>query len=160
MWQAFIRALDRLTDAYGALLALAEKKRAALVAVDMKALGALVEEEKSILERIGAAESERRGALLALAGATPALTADVTMAGTEAACPAAIRERLRGAHRRLSRSVAQAREAGETNEFLIRHARAAVEYHLNRFANSSVDPTYGSRGQERVTREKKFDFQA
>ena len=160
MWQNLIQALKDLSDAYAALLSISGKKRAALVAVDLKGLEPIVEEEKQQLERIRVAEKRRQDALLALSGKIPSIHAATTMAEVEAACPAHIRPSLQALHKVLGERVRKAREAGGTNEFLIRHALGAVEYHLNRLSNSSIDPTYGQTGKESVTREKKFDFQA
>ena len=160
MWQNFIQALKDLSDAYAALLNISGKKRAALVAVDLKGLEPIVEEEKQQLERIRVVEKRRQDALLALSGEIPSSHAAVTMADVEAACPKELRTSLREIHGLLTKRVGEAQEASDANEFLIRHALGAVEYHLNRLSNSSIDPTYGQKGKESVTREKKFDFQA
>ena len=160
MWQNLIQALKELSDAYAALLGISGKKRAALVAVDLKGLEPIVEEEKQQLERIRVAEKRRQDALLALSGEIPSSHAAVTMADVEAACPKELRTSLREIHGLLTKRVGEAQEASDANEFLIRHALGAVEYHLNRLSNSSIDPTYGQKGKESVTREKKFDFQA
>ena len=160
MWQNLIRALKDLSDAYAALLSISGKKRAALVAVNLKGLEPIVEEEKQQLERIRVAEKRRQDALLALSGKMPSIHAATTMAEVEAACPEEFRASLKEIHGRLSKRVNDAQEASEANEFLIRHALGAVEYHLNRLSNSAIDPTYGETGKESVTREKKFDFKA
>ena len=160
MWQEFTQALEDLSDAYTALLDIGSRKRAVLVAVDLKGLEPLVEEEEQQLERIRAAENRRRDALLALSKDIPSSHSAATMAEVESACPAEFRPALRAANQRLTKQVNAAQEAGEFNEFLIRSALGAVEYHLNRLSNSSINPTYGQKGQEGVTREKKFDFQA
>ncbi len=160
MWQDFIMALKGLSDAYTALLEIEGKKQVVLVAVDLKGLEALVEKEEQQLERIRAAEERRRDALLALSKEIPSIHADTTMTAVEAACPAELRGLLRKTNLRLSQCVQKAREAGSMNEFLLRHALGAVEYHLNRISNSAIDPTYGQKGQESVSREKKFDFKA
>ena len=60
MWQNLIQALNELSDAYEALLAIAKRKRATLVAVDLKGLEPIVEEEKQQLERIRVAENAGR----------------------------------------------------------------------------------------------------
>ena len=159
MWQNLIQALKELSDAYAALLGISGKKRAALVAVDLKGLEPIVEEEKQQLERIRVAEKRRQDALLALSREIPSTHAATTMAEVEAACPE-FRASLHEIHERLNERVGKAQEASDANEFLIRHALGAVEYHLNRLSNSSIDPTYGQKGNESVTREKKFDFQA
>ena len=159
MWQNLIQALNDLSDAYAALLSIAKRKRAVLVAVDLKGLEPIVEEEKQQLERIREAEKRRQDALLALSKEIPSTRA-TTMTEVEAACPAEHRASLRKIHTHLNKAVRDAQEMSEANEFLIRHALGAVEYHLNRLSNSSIDPTYGQAGTESVTREKKFDFQA
>ncbi len=160
MWQNLIHALKDLSDAYAALLAIESRKRAVLVAVDLKGLEALVGEEEQQLERIRAAEKRRQDALLTLSREIPPTRSEVTMKDVETACPKELRDDLHTAHVRLSRCTAEAKEAGDFNEFLIRQALGAVEYHLNRISNSAIDPTYGQKGQESVSREKKFDFQA
>ena len=160
MWQKLIHALKDLSDAYAALIEIAGRKRAALVAVDLKGLEPIVAEEEQQLERIRAAEQRRQDALLALSKENPSMHSATTMAEVEAACPGDLRAALRVIHARLGKRVEDAKEAGEMNEFLIRQALGAVEYHLNRLSNSSIDPTYGQSGTETVTREKKFDVKA
>ena len=160
MWQNLIQALKDLSDAYAALLTISGKKRVALVSVDLKGLEPIIEEEKQQLERIRVAEKRRQDALLALSKEILSPHAAVTMADVEAACPKELRASLHEIHGRLNKQVNDAQEASDANEFLIRHALGAVEYHLNRLSNSSIDPTYGQTGKESVTREKKFDFQA
>ena len=152
--------MKALSDAYAALFAIAKRKRAVLVAVDLKGLEGLVEEEKQQLERIREDEKRRQDALLALSKRIPGVRASMTMDEVEAVCPAELRAELKGLHEQLVGAIAEAQELGESNEFLIRQALGAVEYHLNRAANSAIEPTYGRQGQENVSREKKFDFHA
>ena len=160
MWKNLIQALKDLSDAYAALLEIAGRKRAVLVAVDRKVLEPIVAEEEQQLERIRAAEQRRQDALLALSKEILSAHSEATMAEVEAACPADLRGALRTIHAELGKRVEKAKESSEMNEFLIRHALGAVEYHLNRISNSAIDPTYGQKGQESVSREKKFDFKA
>ena len=160
MWQNLIQALKDLSGAYAALLDIESKKSGVLVAVDMKGLETLLGEEEQQLERIRVAEKCRQDALLALSRKIPSMHADMAMKEVEAACPDELRPSLRALHTALGQRVEKAREAGGKNEFLIRQALGAVEYHLNRLSNSSIDPTYGGTGKESVTREKKFDFKA
>ncbi|MBP5199347.1 MAG: flagellar protein FlgN [Schwartzia sp.] len=160
MWQKLIHALNDLSDAYAALLEISGRKRVALVAVNLKGLEPIVAEEEQQLERIRAAEKRRQDALLALSRGIPFTHSATTMADVEAACPGELRATLRAVHTQLGKRVEKAKEAGEMNEFLIRQALGAVEYHLNRISNSSIDPTYGEKGAETVSREKKFDFKA
>nr|MBO6294825.1 flagellar export chaperone FlgN [Schwartzia sp. (in: firmicutes)] len=115
MWQNLIQALKDLSDAYAALLSISGKKRAALVAVDLKGLEPIVEEEKQQLERIRVAEKRRQDALLALSGKIPSIHAATTMAEVEAECPQEFRALLKEIHGRLSKRVNDAQEASEAN---------------------------------------------
>ena len=160
MWQNLIQALKDLSDAYAALLDIESKKSGVLVAVDMKGLEALLREEEQQLERIRVAEKSRQDALSALSKKIPSIHSAMTMKDVEAICPKELSSLLHVLHTTLGQRVEKVREAGGINEFLIRNALGAVEYHLNRLSNSSIDPTYGQKGKESVTREKKFDFQA
>ena len=46
------------------------------------------------------------------------------------------------------------------NKNLAQSALNAVKIHLNKLGGAAVGPTYGQRGREGVTHEKKFDFKA
>ena len=151
---ASISAYNKLITEKKEIIANAELIRRTLCNTDA------LQEEKQQLERIRVAEKRRQDALLALSREIPSTHAATTMADVEAACPAEFRASLHEIHERLNERVSEAQEASDANEFLIRHALGAVEYHLNRLSNSSIDPTYGQKGNESVTREKKFDFKA
>ena len=63
-------------------------------------------------------------------------------------------------HKSLSKSVDRAIKIRDNNQILAQGALDAVKYHLNRLSNAAVEPTYGSKGGEIVTRQKNFDFKA
>lgn len=160
MWQELVKVLGKLADAYERLLELARRKRAALVAVDMEALERLIEEENGIIDEIQHLEFGRQQILGQLSRELPEFSDGATMEDVARHSPDDIRPWLNQLHKRLDEAVSRTKEAGEANEFLIRSALSAVKYHLNRLGNSVVEPAYGGKGEEVVSRQKNFDFRA
>ena len=111
MWKNLIQALKDLSDAYAALLEIAGRKRAVLVAVDLKGLEPIVAEEEQQLERIRAAEKRRQDALLALSKEIPSIHPEMAMTEVEAACPGDLRTALRAVHSQLGKRVEKAKES-------------------------------------------------
>ena len=101
MWQNLIQTLKELSDAYAALLGISGKKRAALVAVDLKGLEPIVEEEKQQLERIRVAEKRRQDALLALSGKIPSIHAATPIAQKGMEVSKTDKDFIKGAHKFL-----------------------------------------------------------
>ena len=56
MWQELIDVLEEIQQGYQSMLELSRKKRAVLVAVDMKGLEQVVDLEEKVLSRIHKAE--------------------------------------------------------------------------------------------------------
>jgi len=160
MWQKLENILCELTKAYENLKALGQKKRELLIAVDMKSLEQLLKVEEKLLQSVDRLEGQRREVLVQLAGENPGLSAESGMRQVLQACPQAKREHLQEIHRILSDAVAAAQELSENNKILIVSALNAVNYHLNRVGSAAVEPSYGQKGQEMVSRQQKFDFQA
>ena len=115
MWKNLIQALKDLSDAYAALLEIAGRKRAVLVAVDLKGLEPIVAEEEQQLERIRAAEKRRQDALLALSREIPSIHPEMAMTEVETACPGDLRAALRAVHFELGKRVEKAKESSEMN---------------------------------------------
>ncbi len=160
MWRDMIRVLEALSEAYERLIAIGKSKRETLVAIDMKRLERLLKEEESVIDEIQQLENGRQKILNALSEKEPALFPEMTMREVLAVSPRDIRSQLNAIHKKLDETVEQARTVSGDNEFLIQGALSAVSYHLNRLSNAEVEQGYGQRGQEIVTRQKKFDFQA
>lgn len=160
MWQDLVKVLEGLTAAYGRLLKIAREKQAALVSLDMKGLEGLLQTEQGIVDEIHRLETERQSVLKRLLKELSLSEADMTMEKIIGVSPSDLRPWLKQSHQRLNDAVSQTTAAGKENEFLIQNALSAVAYHLNRLGHSAVEPAYGEKGQEVVSRRKNFDFRA
>ncbi len=160
MWRDMIQVLGSLAEAYERLIAIGKAKRDTLVAIDMKRLEKLLDAEQSVIDEIQQLENGRQKLLKALSKKEPRLIPEMTMNEVLAVSPREIRPQLKAIHKKLDDMVEQAKMVSGDNEFLIQGALSAVSYHLNRLSNAEVEQGYGQRGQEIVTRQQKFDFQA
>lgn len=160
MWQELETVLRDLVQAYKNMTALGKKKKELLIAVDMKSLDQLLKVEEKLVQSIDRLEKQRGRVLMGMATKYPSLNASSGMQQVIAACPAERRGGLKALHRELGDAVAAAQELSANNEVLIVHALNAVNFHLNRIGGAAVEPAYGQKGQEVVTRPKNFDFRA
>lgn len=160
MWKDLLQALSDLAKAYEALVKLGEKKRGALVAIDMHTLNRLIAEEKTLTDRIGALEVARQRVLAELAARDKAITKDTKMDGVLSRAPKEYQKALAALHASLSKQSEAAKELGENNRILMQEALKVVQIHLNRIGGAKVEPTYGARGGEKVTHARNFQYDA
>lgn len=160
MWQELIDVLSKLCTTYEGLAKLGERKRGALVGIDMKALSQVLDEEQIIAAKIQNLE-RRRGAILTELSNSSATKIIYGRAEEfyHNAPTLALERRLIYLHKLLSRNVERAVEIRDNNQILAKGVLKAVQFHLNRLSNAAVEPTYGKTGAN-VSHEKKFDFQA
>ena len=161
MWTKLIDVLGKICVVYDNLAKIGEKKRDALVAVDMEGLSKVLDEEQLAAAKIQRLEKERGNILKELAKNNPSVS-DATKAEDfyKNAPSLAIEKRLISLHKSLSKNVDRALKIRDNNQILAQGALDAVQYHLNRLSNATVDPTYGNKGGETVSRRKNFDFSA
>ena len=125
MWQELIDVLEEIQQGYQSMLELSRKKRAVLVAVDMKGLEQVVDLEEKVLSRIHKAEQHRQDVLRKLAAAEPEIQPDTKMAEVFGRAPSfAMADRLRKLHESLSKLIAEVQEAGDNNQVLINKWRS------------------------------------
>ena len=160
MWQELSAVLKEIAEAYTELLDLSQKKRTVLVMGDLAKLDALLKDEEKVVAHIQEAESRRRAIVMKLSQSQSGIRPDSRMTDLYEYAPASLRPSLQQLHKELDTVIAQVKEAGDNNKILISGALSAVNYQLNRLGKSVVEPAYGTRGQEVVSREKNFDFQA
>lgn len=160
MWQELVKVLEALTEAYERLLQIGQAKHAVLITVQLEKLEKLLDAEKMVIDRIHKLEAGRRTVLLKLCKSEKMLRPEMNMKEVTEHSPAPYKARLGDLHTKLGQLVDKTKQTGEENEFLIKSALGAVHYHLNRIGNSTVEPAYGQKGQEIVTRHKNFDFEA
>ena len=161
MWTKLIDILGKICVVYDNLAKIGEKKRDALVTVDMEGLAKVLDEEQLAAAKIQRLEKERGNILKELAKNNPAVSNATKAEEFYKNAPSlSMEKRLISLHKSLSKSVDRAIKIRDNNQILAQGALDAVKYHLNRLSNATVDPTYGSNGGETVSRKKNFDFKA
>ena len=160
MWQDLADVLKQIHAYYTQLFNLSGKKRTALVMVNLQTLEQLIKQEDDLVAKIRQAETRRQDLLRQLSQQHPEIRPEAQMKEIYAYAPAALRPVLEQLHAELNDVLAHIKDAGGQNELLISGALSAVRYQLNRLGQSVVEPAYGTHGQEVVSRQKKFDFQA
>lgn len=161
MWQELIETLDTLGEVYDKLVALGERKRSALVVVDLKALSNILDEEQLLAAKIQKLEQKRLALLKELSQSDKTLTAATKPKDfyRKAPTPAA-QKKLLELHARLSKSVDRVLTIRNHNQILAQCALDAVQGQLNRLSGAAIEPTYSGKGAGIVTHQKKFDFKA
>ena len=161
MWQNLIETLDKLGEAYDKLAVLGEKKRSALVGIDMQGLSNLLDEEQLVAAKIQKLEQKRIELLRNLSQSDKTLTESTKAKEFYRKAPSiAAEKKLIQLHERLSKNVERALTIRNNNQVLAQCALDAVQGQLNKLSGAAVEPTYSGKGAGIVTHQKKFDFKA
>ncbi len=161
MWQELIDVLKKICAVYDDLSRIGEKKRDTLVAVDMKGLAKVLDEEQLAAAKIQNLEKKRGSILTELSKTLKNINADTKAEELYRKAPTvALQSELTNLHIALTKSVERAVKLRDNNQILAQSALKAVKYHLNKLGGATVNPTYGKVGNSGVTHEKKFDFKA
>ena len=161
MWQNLIETLDKLGEVYDKLATLGEKKRSALVGIDMKGLSGILDEEQLLTAKIQKLEQKRLELLRDLSKSDKNLTEKTPAKDFYSSAPSrAIEKNLIQLHKRLSQNVDRALTIRNNNQILAQCALDAVQGQLNKLSGAAVEPTYSDKGAGVVTHQKKFDFKA
>ena len=161
MWQNLIETLDKLGEAYDKLTVLGEKKRSALVGIDMQGLSNLLDEEQLVATKIQKLEQKRIELLRNLSQSDKTLTESTKAKELYRKAPSlAAEKKLIQLHERLSKNVERALTIRNNNQVLAQCALDAVQGQLNKLSGAAVEPTYSGKGAGIVTHQKKFDFKA
>lgn len=157
MWQDLMDVLGKICVVYDSLKKIEEKKRDALVGIDMEGLSKILDEENLAAAKIQKLEQKRGSILQELAKNYPPTQKAEDF--YKNAPTLAIEKRLISLHKTLSKNVDSAVKLRDNNQILAQSALNAVQYHLNRLSGAAIDPTYGKGGTS-VTHQKNFDFNA
>ena len=160
MWQDLIDTLDKLGEVYGDLAKLGEKKKSALVNVDMKKLSALLDEEKIFATKIQQLEQNRLELFKHLSASNINPDEATTAKDLYKTAPTPAQEKLFTAHERLVQNVQRALKFRDDNQVLAQCALDAAQMRLNKIGGAVVEPTYSGKGADIVTHQKNFDFMA
>ena len=160
MWQELAATLNELNKIYQLLIETGKRKHDVLVAIDMKALEGLLEEEKQLTQKISVLEQKRQKALIHLAVENRSIRQNTQMTEVLELAPKELQMVLRQLSQALTASTTEVIELRDNNNILIRAAMNAASYHLNRIGGARVEPSYGQGGSEVVSHRKNFEFNA
>ena len=161
MWQNLIETLDKLGEAYDDLATLGEKKRNALVGIDMKGLSNLLDAEQLLTAKIHKLEQRRIEIFKELSKSNKTLNETTSTKDFYRKAPSfAVEKKLLQLHTRLAKNVDRALTIRNNNQVLAQCALDAVQGQLNRLSGAAVEPTYSGKGAGVVTHQKNFDFKA
>lgn len=161
MWQELIDTLDKLGEVYDGLAKLGERKRNALVGIDMRGLSNILDEEQLLTARIQKLEKRRVELLKGLSESNKAVTAQTKAIDFYKLAPSQeVASKLLQSHERLSKNVERAVAIRDNNKVLAQCALDAVQGQLNKIGNATVEPTYSGKGAGIVSHQKNFDFKA
>lgn len=161
MWQKLIDLLGKLCNVYDSLTKLGERKRDALVTVDMEGLAKILDEEQLLAAKIQNLEKQRGEIMKELAKSDGTITIQTKAEDFYKNAPTlSVEKRLIELHKTLSKNVDKALKIRDNNQILAQGALNAVQSQLNRLSGATVQQTYGNKGGDVVTHQKKFDFKA
>ena len=160
MWQQLIEVLSKICKVYDDLAKLGEKKRNALVVVDMDTLSKILDQEQIIAAKIQKLEQQRGAILLELSKNDSAVNSNTKALDFYKTAPTAyLTKKLMEIHEQLTENVERTLKIREINQILAQTALDNVTFKLNQLSGAFVEPTYGTKGNV-VTHQKKFDYQA
>ena len=161
LWQNLIDIFGKISLAYDNAVKLGERKRDALVTINMDGLSKILDEENLLTAKIQKLERQRGEILNNLAKSEPEIQTNTKMEELFKLAPSrAVEERLKFLHKNLTKKVDQAIKIKDNNQILAQGALDAVRYHLNRIGGAEVEPAYGNKGDNVITHKKNFDFKA
>lgn len=161
MWNELLDVLGKMNLVYRDVLTLGEKKHGMLVTIDMKGLDALLKQEQELLHQVQKLEKRRKEVMGKMAASVRGLTPESKMEELFSCAPSKpVEDRLKTLHKGLDELLRKVEERNQNNKILTQAALDAVGFHLNRLSGATVDPTYGSGGQDRVSQNKTLDFKA
>ena len=160
MWQKLIETLDQLGEVYNDLAELGEKKREALVSVDMKKLSEILDAEKLITAKIQTLEQNRIELFKDLSKSNINLSESPTAENFYRSAPSHLEEKLLALHERLVKNVQRALKIRDDNQVLAQVSLDIAQMKLNKISGAMVEPNYSGKGSDIVTHQKNFDFMA
>ena len=160
MWQELLDILTKLGKEYQALEGLGKQKHGALVGVDLKTLERLLKREEDIAKSVRALEQQRQALFIRLYKTVPNASREMQAKEIYKLSPPPFPARLQAAHDALGRLTDSVSKQREVNNLLAQGALGAVNVRLGQLGGTTVDPVYGRGGDEHVSHQRNFDFQA
>lgn len=161
MWEELIDIIEALTKIYSKMLELNESKRKAILAIDMKTLDELIDEEHKLINEVMGNEQKRQHILQKMMQKKVLHDETATFKQLVKLCPIEKEEKFVSANKELSDIVKKTTELNDSNRMLMQGALTAVNVNLNSLMQVKSEPDYGQDGQQKFSSQRKnFDFKA
>lgn len=159
MWQNLIDIIQTLVEIYAQLFVLNEKKRKAVLDIDMHTLEGLIKEEQAIINSIITAEQTRKNILKTMAVNNSPINEHSNVKNLLHFCPQEYKDSFLKVNNDLSASVQKVSSISEANKLLMQGALTAVNMNINSLAGIKADPGYGKNGTQNFSpHEKNFEL--
>lgn len=160
MWKDLISVLTKILDVYKQLLILSKEKRMVIVSVKMTELEKIVRQEQIMVATIGKLEQQREAVLTSLLVSENISTPNKELLDLVMFCDKDMGNKIAEIHRQFKETLAELESNNKMNNHLITQALSVVNYNLNVLSEASVETTYAAKGQEQVSKIKRFDYKA
>ncbi|WP_196592600.1 flagellar protein FlgN [Pectinatus sottacetonis] len=161
MWQDLIDIIIKLTMVYTDILKSNERKRKAVLAIDMKTLDQIINEEQKLMAIVIKEEQKRQEILKKMADKNPSINLTSNVKSLTFFCPTDYKDKFLAVNKDLSEIVKKVADINEANKMLMQGALTAVNLNLNSLVQMKADPDYKKNGSQYFSpQEKKLDFKA
>ncbi|MBB5336823.1 flagellar protein FlgN [Pectinatus brassicae] len=161
MWEELINIIEALIKTYLNMLELNENKRKAILAIDMKRLDQLIDEEQKFINEVAENEQKRQQVLQKMMQKNLFSEETVTFKQLVKFCPIEKKDKFETVNKELSDTVKKTADLNDANRMLMQGALTAVNVNLNSLMQVRSEPDYGHDGQQKFSSQnKKFDFKA
>lgn len=151
LWEKLIAVLNDILNLYQAVLELATRKRAVLVAADVKELEAITKQEEALILQIGKLEKLRAEMLSRIAAGNKINSGKLTLTQIKQFADEKTAEQLAKLGESLKNVAGELAELNGINTQLIKQAIFFVDCNMNILARNVADPVYVPHGQENRT---------
>lgn len=155
MWQDLIAVLHELIAAYQEHLTIGEEKRRILISSDLSSLEQILKDQEKNISRIERAEKKRRKIFIDISFQHQNLDTDIKAKDLYQIAPLKLQKALIRLHQDLENIVEQNQNMTQNNEILASAALHAVKIQLNKLTDTTIEPTYGKKGEEKITTKQK-----
>jgi len=161
MWEELIDIIEALTKIYSKMLELNESKRKAILAIDMKTLDELIDEEQKFINEIAEKEQKRQQVLQKMMQKNLFSEETATFKQLVKFCPIEKKDKFETVNKELSDTVKKTADLNDANRMLMQGALTAVNVNLNSLLQVKAEPDYGKNGTQKFTSQNRgLDFEA
>ena len=146
VWEDILSLFDEITEAYIAMSDLAEEKRQALIAVDVKKVNDIIASEETLIKNIGLLEIKRQELVEQIAREGGWKDEKIKLLDIVERAPAEYAERMKKVGQRLADIIMQIALLNGVNNNLLKQAISIIDYNINILSHAQATPFYNEGG--------------